>query len=121
VRRKLIVGAVIVVIALVWLFSSLNDTLTPYISFDEAMQRDQRVQIIGSVLKDEVRYDTDSLKLVFKIENEDHQRLTVVYTGSMPGNFDQAETVVCLGIYRDGRVHADELLLKCPSKYEGGS
>jgi cytochrome c-type biogenesis protein CcmE len=120
-KRKLIVGAVIVILAAVWLFSSLNDTLTPYISFDEAMQRNQRVQVIGSILKDDVHYDSDSLQLVFKIEDKNHQQLTVLYAGSMPGNFDQAETVVCLGIYKDGRFHADELLLKCPSKYEGNS
>ncbi len=120
-KRKLIVGAVIVILAAVWIFSSLNDTLTPYISFDEAKQRDQRVQVIGSILKDDVYFDRDSLQLVFKVEDENHQQLTVVYSGSMPGNFDQAETIVCMGKYKDGRFHADELLLKCPSKYEGDS
>lgn len=120
-KKKLIVGAVIIILAAVWIFSSLNDTLTPYISFDEAKQRDQRVQVIGSILKDDIYFDRDSMQLVFKVEDENHQQLTVVYTGSMPGNFDQAETIVCMGIYRDGRFYADELLLKCPSKYEGDS
>jgi len=121
VKRRLIIGAVIVILAAIWLFSSLDDSLTPYISFEEAKQRGQRVQVMGSIVKEAVRYDTDSLQLIFKVEDEEHEQLTVVYAGSMPGNFDQAKSVVCRGAYRDGRFHADELLLKCPSKYQGDS
>jgi cytochrome c-type biogenesis protein CcmE len=121
VKRKLIVGAVIIILAAVWLFSSLNDSLTPYVSFDQAKQREQRVQVIGSIVKETVSYNSDSLQLLFTIEDDNHEQLTVLYGGSTPGNFDQATKVVCRGVYRDGRFHADELLLKCPTKYQGES
>ena len=46
--------------------------------------------------------------------------MQVKYTGTMPGNFSQASHAVCLGKY-DGKVfEADQLLIKCPSKYQGG-
>jgi len=121
VKRKWIVGAVIIVLAAVWLFSSFNDSLTAYVSFDEAKSRDKRVQVIGTIVKEDVNYDSDSLRLVFRMLDDGGDDLTVVYAGSMPGNFDQATTVVCKGKYVDGRFEADELLLKCPSKYQGES
>lgn len=104
-----------------WVFSSFNDSLTAYVSFAEAKERDKRVQVIGTIVKDEVSYNSDSLQLVFRVLDEDGEDMTVVYAGSMPGNFDQAETVVCKGKYVNGRFEADELLLKCPSKYQGES
>ena len=120
-KRKLIAGGVVVVLAVIWLLSSLNDSLTPYVSFEDAMGRDHRVQVIGSVVRDAVFYDSDSLRLVFQIENESGERLRVIYAGSIPANLDQATKVVCIGVYRDGAFQADELLLKCPSKYQGDS
>lgn len=120
-KRKLIAVGIIVGLAAIWLFSSLDESLTPYVSFQEAMARGHRVQVIGSVIRDAVSYDSDGLRLLFGLEDESGERLEIIYAGSMPANFDQAEKVVCIGIYRDGAFHADELLLKCPSKYQGDS
>lgn len=120
-KRKLIVGIVIVILAAVWIFSSLNDALTPYVSFEEARTMGNRAQVIGSVDRHSVYYDRDSLQLRFDITDETDDRITVIYSGSMPGNFDQATKIVCRGLYSDGRFRADELLLKCPSKYQGDS
>jgi cytochrome c-type biogenesis protein CcmE len=121
VKRKLIAGAVVVILAAIWVFSSFIDSLTPYVSFDDARMRGSRVQVIGSIVKSSVFYDTDSLKLTFTARNEAGEEMPIVYEGSMPANFDQAPDVVCIGAFRDNRFHADELLLKCPSKYQGDS
>lgn len=123
-RSKWIVGAVIIIAAAILVFTSFSKSLTPYVSFAEAQETDKRVQVIGEVLKDRVQYDADSLRLVFDLIDAEHESdtpMTVVYAGAMPGNFDQAERIVCKGQFRDGVFHADELLLKCPSKYEGES
>ena len=39
------------------------------------------------------------------------------FDGAKPGNFEQATEVVCVGRYTNGKFHAKELLVKCPSKY----
>ena len=118
-KRKLIAGSVIVILAGIWLISSLSDSLTPYVSFAEARERGARVQVIGSIVGSSVVYDTDSLTLTFTARDETGDELPIVFKGTMPGNFDQAPKAVCIGTYRDGRFHADELLLKCPSRYQG--
>lgn len=120
-KKKWIAGAVIIVLAAIWVFSSFNDSLTAYVSFDQAKARDKRVQVIGTIDKNNVSYNSDSLQLVFRVVDDKGEDMTVVYSGTMPGNFDQATKVVCKGKYVDGRFEADELLLKCPSKYQGES
>ena len=44
--------------------------------------------------------------------------LPVVYHGVIPGNFDQATSIVAIGRYQDGVFAAEQLLVKCPSKYQ---
>jgi cytochrome c-type biogenesis protein CcmE len=45
--------------------------------------------------------------------------LNVAYKGSKPGNLEQASHVVAVGRYHDGRFDAEQLIVKCPSKYQG--
>jgi cytochrome c-type biogenesis protein CcmE len=119
--RKFVVGGLIVIAAAAWAFSSFNDSLTSYVSFEKAKKIERRVQVIGAVVRNDVTFDTVNMKLTFALVNDNSETMIVEYSGSMPGNFDQAEKVVCKGRYDDGRFVADELLLKCPSKYQGDS
>ena len=45
--------------------------------------------------------------------------MTVLYEGVKPGNFEEATQIVAIGSYSDGAFHANQLLVKCPSKYQG--
>jgi cytochrome c-type biogenesis protein CcmE len=43
----------------------------------------------------------------------------VVYRGIKPANFRDALSIVAIGRYESGALHAEKLLVKCPSKYQG--
>ncbi len=45
--------------------------------------------------------------------------MPVLYAGVKPGNFEEATEIVAVGSYSDGAFHAEQLLVKCPSKYQG--
>jgi cytochrome c-type biogenesis protein CcmE len=46
-------------------------------------------------------------------------RLTIVYNGPKPDLLrDEAQAIVTGHLGEDGLFHADELLLKCPTKYQ---
>ena len=45
--------------------------------------------------------------------------MNVVYHGIVPGNFDQATSVVLKGKADGDYFVADQMLVKCPSKYQG--
>jgi cytochrome c-type biogenesis protein CcmE len=43
----------------------------------------------------------------------------VTYRDVKPANFEEAVSIVAIGTYRTGAFHAEKLLVKCPSKYQG--
>ena len=118
-RAKYLIGIAIIIIFVVFGALSFKKTLTPYVSFGEAERTGAPVQIIGEVVFPEVNYDTSAHLLRFPIVDENGDSMTVVYGGTKPANFEQAEEVVVIGRYKNGVFVADQLLVKCPSKYQG--
>ena len=53
------------------------------------------------------------------VEDEEGKVLEVVYSGVKPGNFEEATQIVAVGSYSDGVFECEQLLVKCPSKYQG--
>jgi cytochrome c-type biogenesis protein CcmE len=123
VKAKYIVGIIIIAVFAGWGATSFMTTTISYVSIDEVTKTDGTVQLMGKIDFDAVDYDAENSRLVFEVTGlEDHtrnKRLTIVYTGVVPGNFDQATSVVAKGHYQDGVFLADQLLVKCPSKYQG--
>ena len=97
----------------------------------------------GAVVGDTIQYDPQTLTLTFDVahvpgDNADieaqgglayvlHQavadptraRMKVVYVGPKPDLLrDEAQAIMTGKIGQDGIFYADELLLKCPTKYE---
>ncbi|MEP6769903.1 MAG: cytochrome c maturation protein CcmE [Acidobacteriota bacterium] len=99
--------------------TAFQKTLTPYLSFDEARRARGTVQVMGSLDKQSDRYDTGRQELSFDILDASGHRMPVVYRGIKPGNFKDAISVVAIGRYQKGRIDAERLLVKCPSKYQG--
>jgi len=98
--------------------TSFRKTVTPYITFAEARRSSGLVQVNG-VLADK-RYVADSERqyLSFRLQDSSGEVLSVEYQGVIPGNFDQATSIVAIGRYKGGHFEAEELLVKCPSKYQ---
>jgi cytochrome c-type biogenesis protein CcmE len=139
----LIVAAIVYLIA-----SSTKATAQYYLTIDELFARgeavgDRDVKISGVVDGDSIQYDVKNLTLHFTIANvpadldkieeagglaealhialEDTQgkRLDVEYIGVMPDLLrHEAQAIVTGRMGEDGIFHADELLLKCPTRYE---
>ncbi len=117
--RTIIAVAVIVVFAALGIYS-LVGTATPYVGFNEARTMDKNVQVMGKVDKNSAYYDESTGVFSFDIiDIETGDRMKVDYAGTKPGNFEQAVSVVCIGKYHDNIFEASNLLVKCPSKYQG--
>ena len=99
--------------------SAFQKTLTPYLSFDEAKKTKGVVQVMGALDKQSDRYDDKTEQLSFELIDPNGHRMPVVYRGLRPGNFKDAISIVAIGRYQDGRIDAEKLLVKCPSKYQG--
>ncbi len=120
-QRRLwyVVGGVMIVAFLAFGATSFKSNLTPYVSFDEAMRAAGKVQVAGGLVADSTRYLEDTEQLSFGLVDEAGRTMPVVYTGVKPGNFEEATQIVAIGTWKQGAFHADQLLVKCPSKYQG--
>ncbi|MGH9316860.1 MAG: cytochrome c maturation protein CcmE [Thermoanaerobaculia bacterium] len=99
--------------------TAFQKTLTPYLTFDEARKARGTVQVMGSLDKQSDRYDTGRQELSFDLLDSNGRRMTVAYRGIKPANFKDAISIVAIGRYQKGRIEAEKLLVKCPSKYQG--
>ena len=118
-KKGYIVAAVLAAAFLVLGVTSFKKTLTPYVSFDVAQKTRGSVQVMGSLEKGSEAYDSSKQELSFSILDEHGRNLPVVYRGIKPANFRDALSIVAIGRYEAGALHAEKLLVKCPSKYQG--
>jgi len=98
--------------------SSFKKTVTPYISFGEARRSSGLVQVNGVLADKQYVLHQDEQYLSFRLRDSNGDVMAVDYRGVIPGNFDQATSIVAIGRYRGERFEAEQLLVKCPSKYQ---
>jgi cytochrome c-type biogenesis protein CcmE len=120
--RLYLVGTVLLVAFAGFSLSSFRQTLTPYVSYDQARSVERPVQIAGALQKGSNSYDATSSSLMFTLRDPKSQEvLRVRYHGLRPANFEDAISIVAIGTYDAGsdEFRAEKLLVKCPSKYQG--
>lgn len=122
-NKGAIIGLIIIVAALAFSALAFKNNLVNAVPFAEAMKAtDSDVQIMGAPVKDTMIYDT---ALRFDLKDTSGAVMHVVYQGPKPEDLDsamnKAVAINAQGTY-DAKQHvfvADNLLVKCPSKYQG--
>jgi cytochrome c-type biogenesis protein CcmE len=115
---KAILAVGLLAVAMVIGVTSFRKTVTPYISFQEARRSEGLVQVNGVLADKKYVLKQNEQYLSFRLKDSEGEVLPVEYRGVVPGNFDQATSIVAIGRYQGGRFEADQLLVKCPSKYQ---
>lgn len=120
-KKSYIIGAVVIALAMVMAMYSFKSTLTSYVGVSEAKVSKRPVQVAGIVVKGSKRYELQSNSLIFTLREDGGDEMVVQYGGSKPANFDDVTKIVAIGKYEPNRqvFSAKELLVKCPTKYEG--
>ncbi len=122
---RYVIGGVIVVVFLIWGGYSFLKTTVRYVSLNEARVATRTVQTLGAIDFASVRHNVEESVLEFDVFDDEAPsvataaRLAVVYRGVVPGNFDQATSVVLKGKAEGAVFVAEQMLVKCPSKYQG--
>jgi cytochrome c-type biogenesis protein CcmE len=79
----------------------------------------QRVRVSGQVLEGSEDWNAQAVTLRFAITDETGAQLPIVFYGPRPDNFQRAAEAITEGtLLPDGTFEADNLLLKCPSRYD---
>jgi cytochrome c-type biogenesis protein CcmE len=121
---KFVIGGVVVVAVIgVLIATSFSGSTSDYLTIADVkalepeQNRDSRVA--GEIVPDSVEWSTRDMHLTFEIE-DDTGTLPISYHGPQPDMLVDAVEAVAIGKYDPAaRVfEAEELLMKCPSKYE---
>lgn len=121
-RKMLVLGGALLVAFVGFSLLSFKQTLTPYVSYAEAKVGQRTVQVAGGLEEGSSYYDGEEETLRFVLRDpETDETIPVRYDGLKPANFEEAISIVAIGRYDEGReaFHAEKLLVKCPSKYQG--
>jgi len=146
--KFIIGGALIVAAVIYLIVSSTQANAQYFLTIDEVVAKgeevmDRELRISGAVDGETIAYDRENLTLTFTVahvpgdnaELEDEgglaealhaavmdptrARIPVIYEGPMPDLLQHEAQAIMTGyLGEDGFFYADELLLKCPTKYE---
>jgi len=141
-------GLLILAAVIYLIVSSTQASAEYFMTVDELKAKgqsvvDKNLRVSGAVIGDTIQYDAQTLTLSFEVaqvtgDNKEieaqgglaavlHQavidpsrnRVKIVYVGPKPDLLrDEAQAIVTGHLGPDGVFYADELLLKCPTKYE---
>lgn len=146
--KFIIGGLLILAAVIYLVVSSTQASAQYFLTIDEMLARrseiaDRPIKLAGAVDGDSITYDAETLTLGFSMANvpadpdeveaggglakvlydalrdPEASRLNVVYVGPKPDLLrHEAQAIVTGKLGDDGVFYADELLLKCPTRYE---
>ncbi len=146
--KFIIGGVLILAAVAFLIFTSTSASAQYFMTIDELAVEGQAavgrsIKLSGAVAGDTIQYDPQSLTLTFEVahvpgDNADieaqgglakvlhdavvdpnRNRIPVVFVGPKPDLLrDEAQAIMTGKLGEDGVFYAEELLLKCPTKYE---
>jgi cytochrome c-type biogenesis protein CcmE len=141
-------GVLILAAVIYLIVSSTQASAEYFMTVDEvkaegASAVGKNLRLSGAVLGDTIQYDAETLTLTFEVahvsgdnaeieaqgglaqvlsqavNDPSRQHMTIVYVGPKPDLLrGEAQAIMTGKLGEDGIFYADELLLKCPTKYE---
>ncbi len=121
------ISIVFISIIVIIIISTFGDAST-YVTFSKAKDVYEsgsltKFHVVGKLNKDEenniqgLMKSDDKMSFTFQMIDEDGMKEKVFYGEPMPPDFLLSEQVVVIGGYENNTFVADDILLKCPSKY----
>ena len=118
---------VFISVVVIIIISTFGDAST-YVSFNKAKDMYEsgsmsKFHVVGKLNKDQnnrmlgFTNGENMLSFTFEMIDEEGKKESVFYGEPMPPDFLLSEQVVVIGGYENNKFVANEILLKCPSKY----
>ncbi|NTV62117.1 MAG: cytochrome c maturation protein CcmE [Oscillochloris sp.] len=114
-----IAGVGIILLAIVYGLFGFKDAFRAYTtSVNEAMSSSRSIQLAG-FLGSTGEMDAQG-RFTFMLQDSDKEMIKIISDDPRPANFEQAVSIVAIGHYDSTQQAflADDLLVKCPSKYQ---
>lgn len=115
-----VVTAVVALLAMAAVIGAFATNASPYVTIAQARQTSgDHLHLAGDLLKKTIVQDVKHQTLKFQLRDQDGAVVTVVHRGEMPANLDEANRIVAVGGMQGDQFVSHQLIVKCPSKYEG--
>ena len=119
-KKLHIVGIIVIAVAIGVIFISLKNTST-YADFTEAINNpDTEYHVVGKLDKTQPQIYNPKLnadEFLFTLIDNKGIAKPVVLHKSKPQDFEKSEQIVLIGKMKGDAFHANDILMKCPSKY----
>lgn len=119
-KKSHIVGLLIIAVSIFIIISASKDVST-YGDFNTAVLSQNRIKIVGQLEKTKpitYRPEIDPNTTTFFLKDNNGVVKEVKLKQPKPQDFELAEQVVLTGSIEEDIFVADEILMKCPSKYK---
>jgi cytochrome c-type biogenesis protein CcmE len=116
-KPKVIIGIIAIIAFTSLLMINFGNSISTYTTFDTAKE-------LGSAHvpgtwdnSQDYGFSRETMQFTFFMTDEAGQTRKVVYPRPKPNNFEEADRLVVIGEMREDVFYANEMLMKCPSKY----
>lgn len=117
-KKSYILMLITIAVAIGAVVATLSDAST-YVNFAKADENKGKIYTVIGQLNREMPMEFDARAGIFTFFATDKDSITrkVLYFKPKPTDFERSEDITMKGYATDSAFIADEILLKCPSKY----
>jgi cytochrome c-type biogenesis protein CcmE len=114
-----LIGATVALVAMGGVVAAFMSSASPYVTVAQAKElRRPRMHLAGDIVPGTLEVDVKNREVRFGVKDAEGGQIRVVHRGEVPSNVNSATKVVAIGEIKGGDFVSDQLLLKCPSRYE---
>lgn len=121
-KKTHIVGIIVIALAIGSMFTLLGNSST-YADFNQAALTDEQVHVAGTLDRTkpmEYNPEVDPNRFSFYMKDRNGNEKRVVLKKSKPQDFERSQQIVIVGSMQGDEFVANDILMKCPSKYNNG-
>ena len=120
-KTKVLFGVLAIVGFTSLLMYNFGNSISTYTTFDEVDTADN-AHVVGNWVKEKpYGFKREKQKFTFFMKDNSGNVRQVIYPKPKPNNFEKAKKLVVIGTVRGDVFYADEMLMKCPSKYNNAN
>lgn len=116
-KPKLVIGIIAIVGFTSLLMYNFGNSISTYVDFEQA-EGMEGAHVVGTW--DDTQdygFSVESKNFSFYMKDQSGNTHRVIYPRPKPNNFEQADQLVVIGEMENGVFYANDMLMKCPSKY----
>ena len=119
--KKIHFIAIGLMVVAIGLLISASKEMGTYSTFEEARKTNKKVKLVGQLAKDKEMYynpEEDPNFFSFYVKDMSGEEQKVILLKAKPQDFELSEQIVLIGKLKEETFVAEDVLMKCPSKYK---